>query len=255
MTMRVKILVFGLILLYLSGYSQEKSKNLFGSYKAGVGDMVITELILKEDSTFELTTPDPIFPYTHQKYTTTGNWTIEGQSVILNKDLKTRAIKVEINEHQIDSLDCILVHINYVLDEYENEKPVSSGPFEFEMLTLKLNKNKWGYNIRRWESHRTCFFVSKVKNQVLLDSSGTVRIPRKDLESISIYTYGFDQPKVFAIKDRRTNYLEINITHSVDRERMPRNREVIIKGDKAFYYERGGKVVTSGMISVLKKQK
>lgn len=241
--------------LCLSGHSQEKSKNLFGSYRDGLGDMLITELILKKDSTFILTTPDPIFPYTYQKFTNTGNWILEGQSVILNEDLKKRAIKVEINEHQIDSPDSIVVHINYILDEYENEKLVSSGPFEFEMLTLKLNKKKKVYNFRSWEKHRTCLFSPKIKNQVLLDSARTAHIPRKELESITIYTYGFNQPKEFTIKDRKTNYLEINITHPVDRERMPRNREVIIKGNKAFFYERDGNVVTSGMLNPLEKTK
>ncbi|NEN25591.1 hypothetical protein G3O08_19035 [Cryomorpha ignava] len=253
--MKVKLLVLGLMLLCLNSYAQENSENICGSYKDGLGDMVITKLILKEDSTFELTTPDPIFAHTHENYTNMGRWTYSSQSVILNQSLKPRQINVEIKERHLDSSDSITVKINYILDVYENEKLISSEPFEFEMLTLTLNGKKKGYNFRSWESHRTCLFAPKVKNQVLLDSLGTAQIPRKDLKSISVYGYGFDQPLILSIENRETNYLEIKIIHPVDRERMPRNKQVIVKGDRAFYYELNGKVLTTGMLSPLVKQK
>jgi len=66
--MRITIAIIGLMSLCLSSYAQKE--NLCDIYKHGLGDVVITELILKEDSTFELTTLDPIFSYTHQQYTT-----------------------------------------------------------------------------------------------------------------------------------------------------------------------------------------
>ena len=249
--MRVKLLIIGLILFCLSCYSQEESSNLSGSYQDGLGNIIITELILKEDSTFELSTPDPVFPYTYEMYSTTGHWIFENQSVILNQNLEPRKVKVEVKEGHSESRDSITVKINSVLEEYENEKLVSSEPFAFEMLTLKLNGKRKGYNFRSWPSHQTCLFAPKVKNQVLMDSVGTARIPLKDLKSISIYTYGLNQPIGFPIENRETNYLEINLIHPVDKERMPRNKEVIVKGNKAFYYERDGNVVTSGMLSPL----
>ncbi len=252
--MKVKLLLIGLMLLCLNSYAQDNGKNICGSYKDGFGDMVITGLILKKDSTFELSTPDPIFPYTHQNYTNTGRWTYKSQSIILNPSLKPRQVKVEVNESHFDSSDSITVKINYILEEYENEKLVSSEPFEFEMLTLTLNGKRRGYNLRNWASHPSCLLAPKVKNQVLLDSLGTARIAGKDLKSISVYSYGFDQPLVFTIENRETNCLEIEITQPIDKERMPRRKEVIVKGNNAFYYEREGKVITTGMLSPLIKQ-
>jgi hypothetical protein len=40
----------------------------------------------------------------------------------------------------------------------------------------------------------------------------------------------------------------------VDRERTPRSKKVVVKGKHAFYYERNGKVDTSGLLTVLKKK-
>ena len=98
-----------------------------GKYKDGLGNMVITELILKEDSTFSLTTPDPVFPYTNN-----GRWILDGKSVRLNGDLESRKVKIELKESQNDSQNSITIKVNYTIEEYENEELVSSKPFEFD---------------------------------------------------------------------------------------------------------------------------
>ena len=122
------------------------------------------------------------------------------------------------------------------------------------MLTLKLNGKKKAYNLRHGFMFRGCLFTPKVKNQLILDSLNTVKISRRDLESLSVFSYGFDMFIDLKIENEKSNYLEISITQPVDRERMPRDKEVIVKGGKAFYYERNGKIVTSGMLSPLEKE-
>jgi len=180
---------------------------------------------------------------------TKGRWTHHGNSIKLNENLKERDIQVDLTEGIIDSQDYITVKFNYILEEYVEEVLASSELFEFKMLTLKLNGKNKGYNFMYRKTHRMCLFSPKIKNQVIIDSTNTAQIPRKDLESISINSYGFKEEIIMKIENEKTNYLEINIVKSIDKERIPRNNEVIIKGDKAFYYERDGKIVTSGTLS------
>lgn len=76
-----------------------------------------------------------------------------------------------------------------------------------------------------------------------MDSSNTFRIAKKNFNKLGVYTYGFIEPIETDLKMEQTDYIEINISVPVDKERMPRSKKVIIKGKKAYFYEREGKVV------------
>lgn len=252
--MKIELFVAGFLSLCMSGYAQQSTNDLCGTYQDALGEMVLTKLVLNEDSTFELTEADPIFPYTHQQYTTTGRWSHDGKSVRLNQDLEPREVRVEVIERIVDTQDSITVIIHYFLEEYEQEELVSSHPFEFERLTLQLNNKRKAFNIYHEAKSRMCLFSPRSKNPLILDSTNMAKILREELSSISIFSYGFDEPAVIQIENKETNFLEIHITQAIDRERMPRNKEVIIGKKRAFYYERNGRIITSGLVDPLEKR-
>ncbi len=252
--MKIELFVAGFLSLCMSGYAQQSTSDLCGTYQDALGDMVITELVLNEDSTFRLTETDPIFPYTHQTFTSTGRWTYDGQSVKLNQDLKPRKVRIEVIERILDSQDSITINIHYTLEEYEREELVSSYPFEFERLTLQLNNKRKAFNFYSESKRRMCLLSPRVNNPLILDSTNMAKIPREELSSVSIFSYGFDEPVMIQIEDKEANFLEIHITQAIDRERMPRNKEVIIGKKRAFYYERNGRIITSGLVDPLEKR-
>jgi len=65
---------------------------------------------------------------------------------------------------------------------------------------------------------------------------------------------GFEKPVEMPVSNPSANYFEITVVQPVDRERTPRSKKVVVKGKHAFYYERNGKVDTSGLLTVLKKK-
>ena len=43
------------------------------------------------------------------------------------------------------------------------------------------------------------------------------------------------------IRDR--HYLEVNVVVPVDKEKMPRNKKVVMKGRRVYFYEKKGKSI------------
>ncbi len=254
----MKTIVTLLTLLPLIMLAQQTPTNPAGRYTDGFDGLdgtEVTELVLYTDSTFKLVTVDPVFSYTYKKYATTGNWTVVGSSVILNNDLEPRELVINVAESYVGSEDSLTVKINYFLEVYRNEELVSIKPFDFDMLTISLNKPKKRYNIVKHRKYSICMFAPSIKRQVLIDSTtNIVKLPHKDLKTIWVYSYGFDRPHKFIISDPATNFLEITITQPIDEERMPRSKEIIINKEKVYFYEHNGKVVTSGLLSPLYKQ-
>lgn len=78
-----------------------------------------------------------------------------------------------------------------------------------------------------------------------LDSTNTITIARKDIEKIGVYTYGLIDFVELKTQNPNTDYFEIDIVVPVDKERMPRSKKVIIRGKKAFFYEKNGEVKKS----------
>ncbi len=210
------------------------------------GKALATELELKTDGTFKLRTVDNIYPQTFSNYTNKGVWVLKDNEVILNPTLERREPKVEIREKQIGIRDSIEIKINHYNEFYENENLIEKKKTEFDILTLYFNKKrKFRHLTREWYDTGSCAWAPRIKNRVNLDSTNTFRVAKKDIEKIGIYTYGFTDFIELDTKNPNSDYFEIDVIVPVDKERMPRNKRVIIKGNRAYFYEIKGKVKKS----------
>lgn len=237
------ILTFIFSLITITIYCQTDTSKIAGKYSSGM-----TKLELKADGTFGLSTPDYIFPYNYKNYETSGNWISSGQEIILNPDKAPRAPILTLTEKKIDNADSIEIKINYQIQEYENEAAVRTEGFKFDLMTLYINKNRNYIHLVHSPKIRYCAFAPKVKRQHILNSSKAVRLPLQKIEKLGVYTYGFDTKKELIPQDKHSNYFEITILQPVDKERTPRSKKVIIRGKNAFFYEKDGKVLTSGLL-------
>jgi hypothetical protein len=237
-----------LLLTSITAYCQKDHQRIIGRYSDDV-----TQLELRADSSFVLKTPDYVFPYTYQSYQSEGRWTIADNVVVLNPDKKPRYPQMSMSERAIDGQDSIEIRINYKTEVYENEVSVGKEPRDFNMMTISVNKSKNYRNLVREPVYRVCLFSPQTKKQYIVDSSNIVRFPKQRVEQIGIYTYGFGKRVKLIPKDPDANYFEIEIIQPVDRDRTPRSKKLIIKGNNAYYYEHDGKVSTSGSFSSLKR--
>lgn len=62
------------------------------------------------------------------------------------------------------------------------------------------------------------------------------------MDKIGIFTYGFEDIKWIKVSNKNSDYFEIEIIQQVDIERTPRNREIIVKGNRAYFYKSNGKI-------------
>ncbi len=217
----------------------------YGDYILANGEPAGTELELKSDGTFKLRTTDYIYPQTFKYYSNEGKWILKNGEVILNPELKRRKPNVKITEKQIDLKDSIEIKVNHYVEFYENQNLIEKQKTEFELLTLYFNeKRKYKRLIRKWLKEGSCAWAPRIKNRINLDSTNTFRIAKKNIEKIGIYTYGFtDLIEIeLKIENKKSDYYEIDIVVPIDKERMPRNKKVIIKGKRAYFYEIKGKV-------------
>jgi len=91
----------------------------------------------------------------------------------------------------------------------------------------------------------SCAWAPRVRNKITVDATNSFRIAKKDVHTLGVFTYGFTNFVSLDIKDKNADYFEIDIIMPIDKERMPRNKKIIIKGKRAFFYERNGKVALS----------
>lgn len=224
-------------------YCQTSKNKIIGRYSDD-----ITELILNPDSSFELKTPDYVFPYTYKVYQNSGTWTGSGNVLTLNPGNAKRQANLSLTEKVIECNDSIEIKINYLTEVYENEIIVDETPAEFNLLTLYINDPKNYRNLVHAPVNRNCSFSSKVKKQVVTDSLNIIKLPKQRIERLGIYTYGFDKTIELNSVNPNANYFEITIVQPVDKERTPRSKKLIIKGDYAYFYEVNGKIPTSGLL-------
>ena len=92
---------------------------------------------------------------------------------------------------------------------------------------------------------RRCIWAPRIRNRVDLDSAKTFKIAKTNIEKIGVYTYGFTTFLELETQNPKSDYFEIDIIVPVDKERMPRNKKVIIKGKKAYFYEVMGELKKS----------
>lgn len=237
--MKKKLLLVLSLLLSLTVYCQKLTKSVFGWFTD-----YSTSLTLNADSTFELRAGDPVFPDFTKSYKNRGVFTIDGNVVILNPDKKKRIPEVSLIEKVIEGQDSIQVKFNYLLEEYSNDTVlIKKEPFKFDMLTLHFNKTY--RNVVQTRHIRICAFAPRVRKQAILDSTGSIKLPKKKIERLAVFSYGFDNDIELHPSNPNANYYEITIIQRIDRERMPRSKKVIIEDKFAYYYEWRGKVQTS----------
>ena len=240
-----KLVALLLTLFQLTAHGQT---NLIGKYSDG-----LTQLTINADSTFHLSTPDPVFPNTYTIYQNTGHWASSGNKLILNPGKEKKATTVSVSEKVIENADSIQVKINYTIAEYENGVFIKKIPSTFELMTIYINRSKNYNNIVHHPIRSTCAFAPRVKKQIVADAENSFKLPKQKVEWIGIYSYGFDKEIQLTPADPNANYFEISIIQPIDKNRMPSNKQVIIKGNNAYFYEYKGKIPTSGILNRLKR--
>ncbi|WP_104383529.1 hypothetical protein [Sphingobacterium sp. HMA12] len=243
----IKVLFSTLVYFLLMSpiLTQKTSKPFSGTY----GDYS-TRLTLKSDSTFELIETDPIFPYTFETFTSIGAWKLQGDTVVLNPHLEKRLPKVTVLEKSVKkNNDSISVKISYYLETYEKNKMVSITPFNFELLSIYINKRKDYQNIVHSPHNRNCMFSPRIKKQVVIDSTKIFSFPRQEVSKLGVYSYGFEKAIEIEVNNPQANHYEITVIQPLDKERMPRSKKVIIKRRQAYFYEWEGKI-SSGIFSL-----
>lgn len=224
-------------------YGQIELEKIVGEYSDDLGGIYTTKLQLNNDSTFIINTVDPEFPYTYHRFENSGYYTVDNNKVILNPNLKPRDIQVDLDilngNHHSDSLQ---FNINYEVTYYNNNELDTILKFKFETLTIIINKKKNSTHLTRQHIEHNCAFSRKVKNQIIVDESNSFKLAKQDVERIGIFSYGFDKIKWIDVTNANANNFEINVSHPIDRERMPRSKEILMKKKKAYYYETDGKI-------------
>ena len=213
---------------------------IYGDWTLGLSPT--TELELKKDGTFKLETVDYIYPQTFEKYSNQGTWIADGKEITLNPNLKVREPTISIMEKTIGLKDSIEIKVNHYVELYENNTLVKKDLADFEMLTIYFDKQRRDINLLHEAYIRKCGWAPRIRNQKIVDSTNTFRIPKKDFDKLGVYTYGFKKPIETELKNEQTDFIEIDIVVPLDKERMPRSKKVIIKRKKAYFYERNGKV-------------
>jgi hypothetical protein len=249
--MKKEIVITLLILISSLGHSQNYNENYSGLYE----DLILTKLSLNVDGTFDLEYPDPVFPYTMKVYKTKGIWISSGNEITLNPKQTVGKTEVKISESKTEPQDSVILKINYSLKKFKNDELIEVSSFEFDQMTIFVNKKKNYYNLVRGYKRKRCAFAPTIKNQIIVDSSNTFKITKEQIKKIGIMTYGFDQVVEFNISDPKSNLITIDIIQPVDVERSPKNKKVIIKGNTAYFHERKGKVDTSFLAMGLQKVK
>ncbi len=244
-------------LLLLPGWqwalAQTANVDVAGTYADGFGDFSTTTLTLRENGTFFLQTVDPVFSNTHQPYQNEGNWVKADNGIVLNPEKAERIPEIRLTERKIEGQDSITIKINYTVREYENEQQVAEKPYVFDLFTVYVNKKRHYHHLVRQPERRICVFAPKVRHQVLVDSTNMFKIAATPMQKIGVFTYGFDEPVELAVSDSGANYFEIKLMQPIDRERMPRSKKVVVKGNQAFFYERKGKIDPSLLPLIRKK--
>jgi len=206
-------------------YSQDLEKEYMGIYRDYPTGY--TELFLKEDGTFTLN----FYGLSHQ-----GLWGVKGNEVILNPEKNKRFPKISLSEQKVKTLDSIEIIFNYQIETYENEKFVECADYEFDILSVYLNKPKYYVNVVRQPLRSYCAFSPRIKKQVLLNletNSIKIKKTKKGISKIGIHAPDFDLPIELNLADPLSNRLELFIVHSVDKEKTLRSKPA----------EKNGKVV------------
>lgn len=212
----------------------------------------LTVLTLNADSTFELSTMDPVFSYTHEWFTNQGQWSVKNGNVVLGSDRPVLEPEVRLIPGNSGEKDSITIQVEYMLRRVRNEEAVEEGPAEFDWAAICINKKGNVHHLVREKKHRICAFAPKVRHQVIVDGTNTFRIPRTHVERIGFFTYGFADIVWLDVDPASSGPFVVHVEHPVDDRRSPRQQKIIVEGNKAYFYQRNGKVNRS--LAPLKKR-
>ncbi len=227
--------------------AQSPASLITGTYSDGTGaDDAVTELTLRADSTFDLIQNDPVFMTdVPVRFESSGRWSATGGDVILNPGKVPLQTEVRLVERIEPATDSITIRINWTVRSFKDEALVNEASRECDMVEVFINKRKNLHTLVRQIRLGTCECdpVGRM-NQVLGGPTNTFRIARRRCEWIGLLADGLDSLIWMPVNDVRDNFFEINVLQSIDADRNPRNRKVVIKGNKAYYYTRNGRIDT-----------
>lgn len=242
--MKSYLLTIGLLYFSFAGFCQSNHKTVAGIYSDQLGSS--TRLVLRKDRSFTLNTVDELFPYTFEMFNNVGTYEIREDSIILNPTRKALRPEVLIETKEGTS-DTLSINLDYQLDHYADTVIQSSEPFNPKMLTIYINKKKNYTHLVQEEQIRSCLFATRIKNQMIVEEHGAILFSRNSdyfkepLRRIGVYSYGFDKIVWFEVAEE-TSEITIRIHQPVEANRMPMSRELIIKGNKLYYYKQEGEV-------------
>ena len=247
----VKIAYVNLIISLISintVYTQDLNRKYAGIYREY--PMGYTELLLVEDGTFTLSTYGL---HNHQ-----GQWIVNGNEIILNPEKNKRYPRISVFEQVCNTSDSIEIKFHYQIETYEDETFIECTDYDFDLLAVYFNNPKHFVNVVRQQLRTTCMFSPRIRNQIIVHPEMNVikiKQPKRRITKIGIYAPNFDQPVELDIINPQSNRFEIFIIHPIDREGIPRSKSVVIKGMRAYFFERNGKVDTGFFANPLWKMK
>lgn len=247
MSMRVTTALIGTA--WCTAVSAQSGAALAGRYSDGFGPgrpfASTTELELRQDSTFEISMPDPVFTYRAQRFTSVGRWTMVGDTVELDPELVP--LKTTAQAYVIDTTpsDSIWIELRYIVREVSLDRVlVTERPFGFEMVSIYFNGRHDRINVRHEPQRRACLFTPRIKDQLMIGADGTIRVPRRrSLERLGFFTYGMDGIQWCDVPDG-AKMIRLEVVQEVDVDRAPRQRRVVIEGDRAYFHMRNGAIDT-----------
>ena len=238
-----------LLLLFLASvavHAQTGYDRVAGTYNDALATIYATQLTLRPNGTFVIETVDETFPYTFEQFTNKGEYSVSGDSIILNPGVTLPATTVEL-QHRESGADTLRVNIDYTLATYTGSELTFTDAFQPQMLSVYINEKKNFTHIVKEELRQVCLFAPKVRRQVVLDEAGVLKLAKTSkyfkngLRRIGIYSYGFDEIRWFSVPPDAST-VTVAITQPVEANRMPMDREVIFRKGELMYYKYQGKI-------------
>ena len=226
--MKIILSIF-LLALSVAGFCQPPEKRIIGRYEGFFSEPTLT---LYTDSSFEFYSSDHVYPFRSEMYQSKGVWSSSGKVITLNPGMEKRNAKVTFNEKEIEGEDSIVVKVNYYIEEYDNEVLVKKESFHVRRIALFYNK-KYS-NLVHEPIRRICLYAPNVKNQLVMDSLNTVKLPKQKIQKLAFNTYGFVGKVELPLKNPRANYYEITIVQPVDTDRRPRGEQLVKEGKRIY---------------------
>ena len=250
--------------LFIAFISFAQSKNLAGVYGS---TMLSLQVKFNPDSTFEYSTKGlhPTF-YRWENFYEKGNWTVCGDTVILNPGLPKKVyVEAAFNEEKNNYRDSLLLTFNHIKRYYdENGTIIKTDTLQIDQLDYSFNELK-KKNRTRVSPHRlnTCTFAGYIPKGIIT-TSRTIAIqkPAEAIHSIFIGCYELQGTKEFVVNDPLANHFTLNVYSNYYKDGQIRQVKFLLKGDNVLYTKQKANgsfekdnIWSGGSENKLKKQK